>query len=185
MGLSKRGAIGWLAGAILVMSGAGCGPQEGETGEAPAAEAGTAGPSAGEASPGLIAGTPAGGLRDWVEAILAGTASLADDASADRSAAQRTALDLYITRQEYLEMYYGPSGRQPGTPALGQAVLDAETRFHELLQLLAADPVDPAAVREGTTLLHAQLDRVLAEAGAAGVPAVLPDNASAVREPGT
>ena len=133
----------------------------------------------------LIAGTPPGGLRDWVEAIRAGTASLPDVASTDRSAAQRAALDLYISRQEYLEMYYGPGGRQPGPPALREAVLNAEARFHDLLQLLAADPVDPVAVREGMALLHAQLDKVLTEAAAAGVPAVLPGNVSASREPGS
>ncbi len=162
----------WVGAVLLAGLAAGCGT-EGQAEGAPAADDAGRMEAAGAE---LIKGTPPGGLVDWVEEIREGTVLLEEMALEDRGVAQRAALDLYIGRQEYLELYYGTAGREIGSPALGEAVIEAEARFHALLQLLSSDPVDTAAVRAGTAGLHEQLDVVLAEAKAANVPAVLPGN---------
>ncbi|MCI0434302.1 MAG: hypothetical protein L0271_11795 [Gemmatimonadetes bacterium] len=164
-----------LAAAFAVVTG--CGPGDAKATNEPS---GTARSVDVPAVP--VAGTPPGGLRDWVAAIRSGTAPLADDAVHDRAAAQRAALNLYIGRQEYLELYYGTAGREPHSETLGMAVMEAEARFHTLLQLLSVEPVDAAAVRAGVAALHDRLDAVVREADAAGVPEVLPGNVPAEGE---
>jgi hypothetical protein len=136
--------------------------------------------SLGAGPSGVIAGTPPGGLEDWVAAIREGLAGLPGVVAADTAGALQRALDLYVGRQEFIELYWGPSGRLSGDAVgLGASVLEAESRFHELLQLLAAPPVDTATVRGKTAELFAQLDRVLVEARQAGVVLIPPGNALA------
>lgn len=119
----------------------------------------------------LINGTPAGGLTTWVEDVRKGLAELPEAAVADAAAAQQQALDLYIGRQEFIEMYYGAGGRLEGSPALGEAVSAAEERFHELMQLLGGSPAPTAAVVEAARdALYAEYDDVLREAERAAVP---------------
>jgi high-affinity iron transporter len=110
---------------------------------------------------GLIAGTPDGDLDQWVADIRTGIAPLAEEARTDAGAAQRQALDLYVTRQEYIEMYYGAAGRLKASAALGAQVETAETRFHELMKLLGEQPVDVVAVAAAVKALDAQQARVL------------------------
>lgn len=85
---------------------------------------------------GLIPGTPDGDLGAWVSNIRAGLAEVRKLAATDATAAQRKALDLYVTRQEYAEMYYGIDGRARATEELAQAIETAEERFHDLMKLL-------------------------------------------------
>src|SRR5919106_6276136 len=59
----------------------------------------------------LIPGTPPGDLGEWVADIRNGIAGVPKLVASDAAAAQRAALDLYVTRQEYAEMYYGVDGR--------------------------------------------------------------------------
>ncbi|HEY0809994.1 MAG TPA: FTR1 family protein, partial [Longimicrobiales bacterium] len=105
-------------------------------------------------------GTPDGDLGDWVNAIVDGVAPLPEQAKTDGAAAQRKALELYVTRQEYIEMYYGPGGKLNAAPELGTEIESAEARFHELMQLLGAKPVDISAVEKATTALREQELRV-------------------------
>lgn len=132
----------------------------------------------------LIPGTPAGGLEDWVADIREGTVGIEVAAAEDATAAQRKALDLYVGRQEYLELYYGTNGRLTSgvEMELGEAVMENERRFHEMLQLLAVSPVDTAALRAKRDELHAQMDQVLELAKHVSVPLTPPGNASAARE---
>lgn len=111
---------------------------------------------------GLIPGTPDGDLDTWVADIRRGIATLTDEARTSGGAAQRKALDLYVTRQEYIEMYYGTGGRLNASAVLGTEVEDAETRFHELMKLLGAPAVDVGAVEKAVAALDAQQARVLA-----------------------
>ncbi len=144
-------------------------------GEAAAKEAG--------AEPAAIPGTPAGGLADWVAEIRRGIADLPARAGAEPGEAQRRALDLYIGRQEYIELYYGPGGRLTSGEALGPAVKEAEARFHELMRMLGAAPAaDSARVAAAVEALVAQLDRVVEEARAAGV-SLAPSSAGVPPEP--
>jgi len=144
----------------------GCGPDARvpEGGGAPdaAVEAGSA--------EGLIEGTPPGDLGAWVADVREVLESL-PAAAVDRAAAQQRVLDMYVGRQEYVEMYYGPGGRLAGSPELGAAVTAAEERFHALMQLLgSSEPPTRARVEEARDALMAQYDVVLREAERAGVP---------------
>lgn len=111
---------------------------------------------------GLIAGTPEGDLTEWATDVRAGLATAAGDLESDRAAVQKRVLDLYVTRQEYMEMYYGPTGRMQPEPALSEAVKTAEDRFHELMILSGATPPAASAkLRSAIAALDAQLAIVL------------------------
>lgn len=103
---------------------------------------------------GLIQGTPEGDLDRWVEDIITGIAPLPEEAKTDGAAAQGKALNLYVTRQEYIEMYYGPGGRLKASAELGTLIEDAEARFHDLMKLLGTKPVDVAAVEKAAVALR-------------------------------
>jgi len=161
-----------MAAVIACAVGYACG----ERGGAREAVADTAG--AGSAPAGVAAGTPPGGLEDWVDEITAGTKELSVHAAADPQAAQRTALDLYVSRQEYIEMYWGPARplHPPGGRELGEAVLSAEQQFHDLLLVLAVPPVDTTKVRMATDSLAARLARVVQVARSSGATMIPPGN---------
>jgi len=127
---------------------------------------------------GLVAGTPAGGLEDWVSQVAEGLGKLNEQVSGDVQSAQKIALDLYVTRQEYIEMYWGAQGRLrgEGTEALSALVLGAEDAFHDLLQQLAAEPVEAVAIRATTDSINSRLGRALEEARARGVALIPPGN---------
>ncbi len=186
---TARGATNGLLAATLALSA--CGNQAAANGAAADASAGAA-PSEARTSAvappgtGLIQGTPAGGLEDWTREIKEGTRALTAQATTNAAAAQRRALDLYVGRQEYIEMYWGPQGRlKAATPALGASVLSAETAFHDLLQLLAFPPVDTMKMRTSVDTLALRMDRVLSEAKQANVPLMPPGNepAHGAKEP--
>ncbi|MBX6363951.1 MAG: hypothetical protein IRZ00_08790 [Gemmatimonadetes bacterium] len=133
---------------------------------------------------GLIAGTPPGGLEDWIADVRRGLMAAAERWAADSADAQRQALDLYLTRQEYIEQYYGTGGRLAADSALGASVKAAEARFHEVLQQFRpGSGVAPAARAAGLERLFASYDSVLAAAKSAGVPLVPPGNAAAATGP--
>jgi hypothetical protein len=125
-----------------------------------------------------VANTPPGGLEDWVDEITTGTKDLAVRAASDPQGAQRAALDLYVSRQEYIEMYWGPTRplHPGGGNALGEAVLSAEQQFHDLLLALAVPPVDTAKVRLATDSLAARLARVVQIARQSGATMIPPGN---------
>ena len=104
----------------------------------------------------LIPGTPAGDLADWVRDIRSGIAAIPALAVSDQAAAQSRTLDLYITRQEYAEMYFGVDGRQRRSAELAAAIETAEERFHELMKLLAAERPSADDVRSAVAALDEQ-----------------------------
>lgn len=106
----------------------------------------------------LIPGTPAGDLGDWVRDIRSGIAEVPQLAVAD---AQKRTLDLYVTRQEYAEMYYGVDGRIKGSPELSDAIEGAEVRFHALMQLFTQSTPTASAVADAVTALDAQQSKVV------------------------
>jgi FTR1 family protein len=113
------------------------------------------------AAGGLIAGTPEGDLDQWVSDIRLGIAPLPKQARTDVAGAGRKATELYVSRQEYIEMYYGAGGRLKASAALGVEVETAETRFHELMKLLITPPVAVSAVEQAVKALDAQQAKVL------------------------
>jgi len=115
-----------------------------------------------------VDGIPAGGIRQWVDDIRAGL----DEVRADPAASRPRVIDLYVGRQEYIEMYYGPNGELTGAdhPELAEAVRAQEALFHELMGLTGAAEVDAAAVEAKVAEIEAQSERVMALAREAGVP---------------
>lgn len=152
---------------IAALTAAACLACATESGERRAAADTTAADTAIQA----VANTPAGGLEDWVRDIREGMRDVPSLAATDPVVAQRRALDLYVGRQEYIEMYWGP-GRvlhSPERPELGEAVLAAEQVFHNVLQALAVQPIDTSRVRAGVDSLAWRLGRVVEIAKDAGV----------------
>ncbi|MBI4520893.1 MAG: FTR1 family iron permease [Gemmatimonadetes bacterium] len=163
----------------IVLAGCGDRPETSESQDRGSA----AGGATGTAATGGVPGQPAGGLRDWVGDVSRGFREVVALAQAgDVPAARSRALDLYISRQEYIEIFYGAGGRlvAPTHAALATTVEDSETRFHELLQLVNASPVDSAGLAAAMAAVEAQHQRVIAEAEAAGVPMMPP-----AAQPGT
>ena len=105
---------------------------------------------------GLIPGTPAGDLADWVKDIRKGLDDIPALTKQNPADAQKKALDLYITRQEYAEMYYGLDGRNKASEELSAAIEAAEQRFHVVMQLLAQKAPAQDAVETAVDSLDAQ-----------------------------
>src|SRR5688500_13506765 len=129
--------------AVSLAASAACAPDDAPTPEhPPAAEAQpTAQPD------GLIKGTPPGDLEDWVADLRRGLGEVKTLLESDGARAHARVLDLYVTRQEYLEMYYGPGGRMKPPAPLAAAVKRNEEHFHALMQLTGAQPADASAIR--------------------------------------
>ncbi|HEX6559153.1 MAG TPA: hypothetical protein VF021_06805 [Longimicrobiales bacterium] len=105
---------------------------------------------------GIIPGTPEGDLGDWVHDIRSGIARLPALAATDAPAAQRAAIELYVSRQEYNEMYYGLEGRNRVSDELSHAIETAEERFHTLMKLLGTKDPAQSAVRAAVASLDEQ-----------------------------
>ena len=110
---------------------------------------------------GLIPGTPAGDEGDWIAEIRGGIKSLPAMTKTDPAAAQKKALELYVTRQEYSEMYYGVNGRNKVSVEMGNQIATAEQRFHDLLKILTAKNPNPAEVSAAVAKLDAEQKKVL------------------------
>lgn len=149
---------------ILVL--AACGETRPDESESTGEAGGAATPV--RADTGLIQNTPEGGVLDWVADIQAGLDSIPAVAARDPAAAQSQVLNLYVTRQEYLEMYYGPGGRLEVSGALAGTIEAAESRFHALMQELAGEAPDPATIMALTDSLSAQVAEVRGAAEALG-----------------
>lgn len=105
---------------------------------------------------GLLPLTPPGDLGDWVNDIREGIAKLPAQARTDAPAAQRAAIQLYVSRQEYDEMYYGVDGRVKAPAQLGHEIETAEERFHELMRLLGTKNPSSDSVKAAVAALDAQ-----------------------------
>jgi len=115
---------------------------------------------------GLVSGTPAGGLGQWIAEVRAGLDTLPELAARDAAAARNEALLLYVNRQEYIEIYFGTTGRAVKDARLAEAVVTAEARFHELLTTVNAldRAIDVGALRAAASRLSEEYDRVLGRA---------------------
>lgn len=178
MGRSRRydRFVGLALGSVIAFAACGAGEVADRTGGSAAAAA----PQ--REGGGLVAGQPPGGLRVWVADIRAGLEEVVAQAeAADFGSARDRALQLYIGRQEYIEIFYGAGGQLVSDEdrALAAAVKDSEARFHALLQLLNERPEpSPDRVTAAVTAVRAEHERVLREAEAAGVPPAPPEQAT-------
>lgn len=124
--------FGWVA--VVLAAGLMGGCQQ----EQPATE--QAAPEPVATGEGLIPNTPAGDLEQWLADMKSALAELTKEIDTNRAEAHKRVLDLYVSRQEYAEMYYGPSGRMGPEPALAEAVKANENRFHDLMRLTGSVP---------------------------------------------
>lgn len=110
---------------------------------------------------GLLPGTPAGDEGDWITEIRQGIKAIPAMAEKDAPAAQKRALELYVTRQEYSEMYYGVNGRNKVSDEMGKEIATAEERFHDLLKLLGTKSPSKGDVTTAVEALDKQQAIVL------------------------
>ena len=100
----------------------------------------------------------------WANDIRAGIAQLPGQVRIDPVAARQRAVELYVTRQERIEQTVGPGSGV--APELAAAVDDAESRFHELMQLLSeTPPPDSSRVADAVRNLDAGIADVIDRAG--------------------
>jgi hypothetical protein len=159
--------------ALLLLALAACAPADTET-AAVEAEAPASAPAGADTA--LYAGTPDGGLEHWIGEIRAGVDSLPGLAARDAASAKNVALNLYVTRQEYIELYYGTTARAAQDAQLNESVMTAESRFHDLLRVVNTPDgaIDTTALRQAGAALAAEYDRVLARARALNVDLARP-----------
>lgn len=155
----------------------GCGSESADPGQTdPAADPPEAELSAGSSGAPDTGGdasveSPAGPaeLADLVGDIREGIASLATMVEQAPDSARQTAVRLYVTRQEVIEGMWGPRSGGDGGP-LAREVIEAEDRFHALMEALSATPPpDSTAVAGIVDSLDRQLVEVLRAAEAEGV----------------
>jgi len=129
-----------------------------------------------------VAGTPPGGLESWLADITSGMPADGSELVSSWQALHRRLLELYVGRQEYVEMYWGPNGRLQGEGglALGQAVLDLETAYHEVLQGVVSVPLDTTAVLESAGKVKREAAAVLEAARVSGLPLAPPADSTPV-----
>lgn len=142
----------------LVVSGFACGepsPPPPPSEEVPPAPAETIPVAAAASGDSVIA---------WADDIRAGIAQLPGQVRIDPVAARQRAVELYVTRQERIEQTVGPGSGV--APELAAAVDDAESRFHELMQLLSeTPPPDSTRVADAVRSLDAGIADVTDRAG--------------------
>jgi hypothetical protein len=119
-------------------------------------------------------GTPAGGYLDWIAELRSGLERVADVAVTDRETALREVQELYASRHEYLQLYFGDGGAMYVSDELAQAVERSADEFRSLIRQLASMADDGAAVEDAVAAAARSLDAVAATAHAAGLPADAP-----------
>lgn len=156
-----------VAGLSLLVLGA-CAPADADPAEGSAEAPAATSPAADTT---LFAGTPAGGMEQWIGEIRAGVDSLPELAERDPAAAKNLALTLYVSRQEYVELYYGTTARAARDAELNEAVMTAEARFHDLLRVVNTPEgaIDTAALEAAGSALSEQYEVVLERARALGI----------------
>jgi hypothetical protein len=138
-------------------------PRDGYLGEAVAGQDDVAAP-----------GTPAGGYLDWIAELQSGLDRVAAVAVTDRETALREVQELYASRHEYLQIYFGDGGAMYVSGELAQAVERSADEFRSLIRQLASMADDGVAVEDAVAAAARSLDAVAATAHAAGLPADAP-----------
>ncbi|MFQ5689463.1 MAG: FTR1 family protein [Gemmatimonadota bacterium] len=115
--------------------------------------------------------TPPGGLVEWIDDIRTGLAEVPARLRGEPGTVEKEVMGLYLSRQEFIERYYGAGGPRQGGDSLSASVLRAEQAFHDVMRMtVRTAPADSAEVAAGIEELDRRLDRVLREAREAGVP---------------
>jgi hypothetical protein len=170
-----RGVAAVLAGTLAIVACADEVPRQSppEFVEAPPRE-GYVGEAAAGADDATAPGTPAGGYLDWIADLRAGLHRVAAVAVADRETALREVQELYASRHEYLQIYFGDGGAMYVNDELAQAVERSADAFRSLIRQLASMAEDDAAVEDAVAGAARSLDEVESAAHAAGLPADAP-----------
>jgi hypothetical protein len=119
-------------------------------------------------------GTPSDGYLDWTAALRAGLDRVVPMAQTEREAALRMMQDLYSSRHEYLELYFGHGGVMYVGDGLAEAVARSTAEFHALLGLLAGVDEDPSRLENTIRAAHQALYDIETEGNAAGLRPTAP-----------
>jgi hypothetical protein len=119
-------------------------------------------------------GTPADGYLEWTAALRAGLDRVIPMAQMEREAALRMIQDLYSSRHEYLERYFGHGGVMYVGDRLAEAVARSAAEFHVLMALLADVDVDPSRLEDTVRAAHHALYDIETEGSAAGLRPTAP-----------
>lgn len=119
-------------------------------------------------------GTPADGYLDWIADLRGGLARVAPMAHTERESALRMIQDLYSSRHEPLERYFGHGGAMYMGDGLAQAVERSAAEFQELMRQLAAMDEDPARLQNTVRAADQALRDVEAEGQGAGLRPTAP-----------
>jgi hypothetical protein len=119
-------------------------------------------------------GTPSDGYLDWTAALRGGLDRVIPMAHTERDAALRMIQDLYSSRHEYLELYFGHGGVMFVGDALAEAVARSAAEFHALMALLADVDEDPNRLEDTVRAAHQALYDIETEGGAAGLRPTAP-----------
>jgi hypothetical protein len=122
----------------------------------------------------LSPGTPASGYVDWIADLRRGLARVADLAQTEPETARFTLEELYASRHEYLERYFGSGGAMYMGDGLAQAVDRSAIHFQELMRQLATMDEEPARIEESVRAAEQALYDVEEAARAAGLPPTAP-----------
>lgn len=127
------------------------------------------------ALPEIMPGTPANGYIDWVADLRAGLARVEADATAsEREESLRLMQDLYATRHEYLEHYFGRGGALFVGDGMAEAVARSAAELHDLMRRLADPAEDASRLRDTIRAADQALYDVEAEGRAAGLSPTAP-----------
>jgi hypothetical protein len=165
----------WMLGAVLVL--AGCAdevPQQDtpEPVEAPSPAGDFSGQGAGGED--LSPGTPAEGYVAWIADLRSGLARVESLALTERETALRMVQDLYASRLEYLERYFGGGGMMYVSDGMARAVDRSAAEFQSLMEQLAGVDDDPARLADTVRAADQALYDIEAEGQAAGLRPTAP-----------
>jgi hypothetical protein len=119
-------------------------------------------------------GTPSDGYLDWTADLRAGLDRVIPMARTDREAALRMISDLYSSRHEYLELYFGYAGVMFVGDGLAEAVARSAAEFHALMGLLAGIDEDPSRLEDTVRAAQHALYDIETEGSAAGLRPTAP-----------
>jgi hypothetical protein len=116
------------------------------------------------------AATPPGGYTEWIAELRAGLLGAERLAQSERQEALREVQSLYAARHEFLQLYFAEGGAMYSGPGLADAVATSADDFRLLMRELASMEEDAAGLQQALDMARRSLDRIEAEARAAGVP---------------
>jgi hypothetical protein len=113
---------------------------------------------------------PPGGYTAWLEDMRQELDVIRQQAREDRSEALALLQQLYVSRHEPLQNFFGEGGSAIASDAMAQAVERAGSLLRQLMRDMAETDVSAEAIDSATRAVQQALAEVEAEGTAAGLP---------------